>query len=407
MTQVSGPVNLIRLEGKINNVDKVFYVFMDYHIQSTMQTECTDVRSVHIKNYLVNTLDSMKNIPKTFDFFLESFPDMITFQTKQTDIYINQLRDMFERIFKFNFETNKVIKPVDFPNLRLHYIDIRPYFTFKAGNPFGMKDMLGNFIFSNECNPFYNEDIFKIQDYLLIIISEINLINKICFEKLDNVKHINTIRKYVNKFVSYDKTEANNNIKYLINKIKNVYEKSEVKKKINELFNSQLENIFSKLFDQYDGLIKEIESAKVKLNHDFYDKVYENEKVTFFGASHENIHFDIMKSLIPKYLEFGGSITHMYITFMDLYFLRRSLDKDYVTNVLVYTGAYHSANYIKFLVNTFDFKVTHVSYSQIKDMKQLNKKLHTLNNTEKVLDIFIPNKLHQCIDVSNFPKNFA
>ena len=29
---INGPINVIRLEGKINNIKKVLYIFMDVHV---------------------------------------------------------------------------------------------------------------------------------------------------------------------------------------------------------------------------------------------------------------------------------------------------------------------------------------------------------------------------------------
>ena len=49
---VSGPVNVVRLEGNINNIPKVIYIVMDIHMSPNEQSECKDIRSKHIKKYL-------------------------------------------------------------------------------------------------------------------------------------------------------------------------------------------------------------------------------------------------------------------------------------------------------------------------------------------------------------------
>ena len=40
----------------------------------------------------------------------------------------------------------------------------------------------------------------------------------------------------------------------------------------------------------------------------------------------------------------------IFTNITDLFFLRRFLDKDYITKAITYTGAVHSINYINFLV---------------------------------------------------------
>ena len=58
-------------------------------------------------------------------------------------------------------------------------------------------------------------------------------------------------------------------------------------------------------------------------------------------------------------------IVDIYSLITDVYFLRRILDKDYITTILSYTGSAHSANIIYILVKYFDFTVTHIA-----DLKQ-------------------------------------
>ena len=45
-----------------------------------------------------------------------------------------------------------------------------------------------------------------------------------------------------------------------------------------------------------------------------------------------------------------GDTLSYFTRFTDLYFLRRFLDKDYITNGIIYCGAFHSAVYIEHLV---------------------------------------------------------
>jgi hypothetical protein len=45
---VNGPINVVRLEGIINNIKKVIYVFFDYHSPLIYQTRCEDDSSISI-----------------------------------------------------------------------------------------------------------------------------------------------------------------------------------------------------------------------------------------------------------------------------------------------------------------------------------------------------------------------
>ena len=40
-SNISGPVNVVRVEGYINNIKKVLYLFMDIHVFVFHQTKCS------------------------------------------------------------------------------------------------------------------------------------------------------------------------------------------------------------------------------------------------------------------------------------------------------------------------------------------------------------------------------
>lgn len=98
-------------------------------------------------------------------------------------------------------------------------------------------------------------------------------------------------------------------------------------------------------------------------------------------------------------------IINMYTNIMDAFFLRRLLDKEYITNSITYTGMAHSTNYINFLVSEFYFKVTHASYSKEQNVDQLNKKIKN-SSYAQVRELFYPPAIHQCSDMSSFHDSF-
>ena len=94
--------------------------------------------------------------------------------------------------------------------------------------------------------------------------------------------------------------------------------------------------------------------------------------------------------------------------FIDMYFLRRFLDKDYVQNGIVYAGIAHSMSYIYMLIKYYDFKITNVSYlKEGETIESATKKIkdQTVSNPN-IDELFYPPSLYQCSNLSDFPKNF-
>lgn len=70
MTNVSGPINAIRLEGKIAGTKKVLYLFADVSVALYQETQCIDPLSVDISNYLFTQLKESKNNGIKYDLFM-------------------------------------------------------------------------------------------------------------------------------------------------------------------------------------------------------------------------------------------------------------------------------------------------------------------------------------------------
>jgi hypothetical protein len=73
---IDGPVNVIRLEGKVDGINKVLYLFADIHNSLMNQTDCNQNRSTTLNKFLVNNFDNTTS-NKKYDFFLEINPDEI------------------------------------------------------------------------------------------------------------------------------------------------------------------------------------------------------------------------------------------------------------------------------------------------------------------------------------------
>ena len=89
----------------------------------------------------------------------------------------------------------------------------------------------------------------------------------------------------------------------------------------------------------------------------------------------------------------------------NIYTARRIIDKEYINNVITYTGAKHTMNMTNILVNYFDFKVISKFDSNYKIPidKLYFQKYYTKYNDD-------PNNssehkvIEQCINISKFKK---
>jgi hypothetical protein len=188
-----------------------------------------------------------------------------------------------------------------------------------------------------------------------------------------------TINKYVYLY-SHLKTIIIKSIKSLknnvfIKKILNKYSSSIIKKKIIYIYNEIVLKNFDRIIKLIDNLVN---TKTIK----YISKI------------------DIL-------------CQNIFTALNDLYFIRRFLDKSYISNTILYTGLGHASNIIFILVKFFNFEITHVSY--IKKQKNLNDMIHKLSYEnlkyiDKLNNLLIHkknNKIYQCTDISNFPDNFS
>src|SRR5579872_955388 len=143
---VNGPVNVARLEGKVNGIKKVIYLFMDIHLNITQQLECSNIHSQNINSYLLNNFMKLRDSGKTYDIFLEEYFSTAlnkevasgrrmynVTKNQYIDKYIFQVLLMFKKMFNYSQEVNKVFKTPILDNVRIHYIDPRNIFISPDG----------------------------------------------------------------------------------------------------------------------------------------------------------------------------------------------------------------------------------------------------------------------------------
>ena len=405
ITYISGPINLVRIEGKINNFSKVFYFFFDVHLSEDFQMECQDLRGMPIKQFLVKKFDEMKNKNKEYDFFLETFPDFYKIEYPQLGIYLRQLRKLFSQLFQFDFKKNIALKSPEFPNLRLHYMDIRSYLNSSPGNPFGLRGVIDNYY--NSLNVFYPEDLFKLRDGLNLLAAEIYALHQTIYQNTYQDGKPFLVKENISDLSNYTKEDYQNIISYIINKLMKNYQNEVVKQTILNYINNELFKSFNDFFTIYDEVQIIINKFLPLLEKPLDELVIYKNKTFYQYMIFNAISFQIKAELSPKFDElFNIEFTKIKMVIMDLYFLRRALDKNYITNGIIYTGAAHSVFYINFIIKYFDFEITNLSYGKY-DINDINEDIKTKNLSEtEQSEILYPNKLTQCINISSFPNLF-
>jgi len=403
---VDGPINVVRLEGTVENVNKVIYLFMDTHLPSHIESECEDPRSTPIKKFLSSNFDKLNKDKKTYDFFLESYPIHTKNIFKYKDIYINQLRNFFGRSLTMDPKKNIVQKSQVFPNIRFHYMDIRDYIYYnKYRNYFRDTDHLYNVASDLLCNSgkLNKNALNHFRDSVNIITGNAKFIHDSLFNNKKGDAKIPTIPESINMISKTTLEQIDKKMLDLFYKMRNRFNHDDVKNKINKIVNTNIKNKFIDFFNQYNKINK--------LLNDIYKKIdvepgkliiYKNEP--FYSIPGE-LTTQYALQIKNEILEFNHIFRNCLVYIVDIYFMRRFLDKDYITNAITYNGSYHSLTYILHLVNDFGFKITHCSYikGKIDDVMKIIKKT---NNHLELCKYFFPPYRLQCSDFTNMPELF-
>jgi hypothetical protein len=384
--KINGPLNVVRLEGKINKIKKVIYVFFDIHIDVNNQTKCDDFEAIDIVTYLAK--EFKENSDKEIDFFMEG-------RTSELDLFLKDIhfKDKYiAEVIKFfaqNFKKN------NFDNVRFHYIDIRDFFTDKIDKMYNMNTiMLDNLSESNfkSIDPLIIN--FKtIQQYHSQIIQMIKNNGKTNGETNSEKNNMNKgmpkyIKKLSDKYVNKDVKEKMLLFRYII------VDKLEKQNKIIDNIIGVLtkfQKIASTGFDEF-GRRQRIDDINIETNQDKLPSY-------FLDVS------PFIRELTELYKDLQYNNLQTFSLLMDSYFMRRFCDKDYILNAISYTGSAHSLAYINFLCNQFDFEITHVAKAS-EPIDVINKKLKSKFDYQKFAKYFFPKTLSQCVDLSDFPKNF-
>lgn len=376
-SNISGPVNVVRVEGYINNIKKVLYLFMDIHVFVFHQTKCSG-QSININKYFVDSFKKISKNNQQYDFFIENHESTLgkksPFSKEGMPSYIQQVQILLSNIMYSN-----TLKSV-YKNIRIHHIDIREYYDSILNIFHELDDMIEPDIDIDDCDN----------------ISEL----------LANIgKHYPKIKKLFN--INLSKSNKNNKQKYILNKLINHYNNDNVRK----IMLSLIQRIY---YDLYELEILCLELITNVLMHqnlllqpiDHLRKTTISYNPYAYGATEDELN-DSYNKLFHSYTQLQTFHLDTFIRLMDYFFLRRFLDKEYITNGICYTGASHSIDIIYVLVKLFDFKITHVVHSDPNDLSKLNNEIKTKNNFHELTEMLFPKKVLQCSNMKNFPKNFA
>jgi hypothetical protein len=408
---VSGPVNVVRLEGNVFGINKVLYTFFDYHLPCNSETRCKDIFSDTIARYLTEQFKGASG--STLDFFLETFPTTITYKGTSRDIYLEELRNMVAEAFSYNPEENRVYPSDIFPNVRLHYIDIRDYlFSDILWAQFdyvlGVFMNIYNYVMQQQLPK--QDDLADLKNELLELIKSIKGIRGSFFGQTGGKGKI--IREGTKQVPHKEHQE---NAQHLIGKIEGRYKHNQVKTVMLRMLDDYLLDGLDSAIDGLDTVVKTLNGimdlSSVNphmLNPTVFD-VKEINTPDFSWLVNYGPNMDeIMAETVSIYQMMVrlNTVCKSALTIpVDVFFLRRFLDKDYITNGISYTGAAHSLMYVHILTKYFDFKVTNASYSKYSIAETNKRAVNTAYGIDFFL-LFVPPTTYQCSDISGFPPGF-
>ena len=378
---VNGPLNAVRIEGEIYGIKKVLYIFMDVHVSVQYQTHCKDFDSIELVYYIIKMLKSSDK-KKVFDLFTE---------TTETNISVPEIPfrgryiDEINKYLKHEYKNKKS----SLNNIRAHYIDVRDHIKNTVN------ELFGNSYYIIKRSPYASymnrSEYDDVKHNIENLIAMLKIIKDLMLGKTPNEKtqfNIDELSKIIHKILT----------KY--NHPDTLMSFVELKNKINDQFETLL-----KMLNDMIIVMNEYETHIFKNPHTLFLNERQYYKVYRYGIDNEKYNEFIYK-LNSLFDDFDVVCTHTFASIVDIYFLRRFIDKDYITNGIVYTGASHSVYYIYHLIKFYDFKITHISDSSKKSLDEIHKIIKNNNYSPELERLFFPSTLIQCVNVNDFPIGF-
>lgn len=404
---VNGPINAVRLQGNIFGIEKIIYLFMDIHSDLSTQTQCKSFESIDFVQYLVKML-KVTDKNKIFDLFAEISGTAIASPDYP---HRGRYKDEINRYLKHELKSEKKINT----NIRIHYIDIRDFLKNNINIAiYNIHNIIKNISLTKFISKLDFENLYNQIKYLQ---NDINIIYTIIFSKQSqqnslSSKHLYTKFQYTNSKISNISKLSKNTInieviKKFINKITNRYNHRELIEQFQHIF-FKIENTFRQIFsllNQSLDLMNKYRSSLLKPNDTLI--LHDYSVIQLYGYGRDLMVFlDFIYNIQKMILQIDILCVTNFAMIVDLFFLRRFLDKDYITHAIVYTGAMHSIFYIYNLIKYFGFKITNFSYSSIANLNEIENIIKNSDFNPEIEKIFLPEVFSQCINMTHFPSGF-
>lgn len=411
---VNGPVNAFRLEGTINNVKKNLYFFGDYHEPISAETKCDSFLSKDFINYFYETMHKTDDTQQ-YDLLYENYADVDMFEEHKysksmfREKYLDELRKYVDS--DMDLATDVKIKnkgSKKFNNLRLHYLDVRSYYDM--GDAFSLNNEVRH-LFDNWKNGNKNWVIGRLivcyanlQDLFIEIHNHLN-------EKMNEDDKIKNRNIKIDHYISQDIIGYRNKLnktrsrreKYS-KKIFGEYNDNNVKRiLLDSKLMSNIRIYLSKAIDETNICIDKLLQVHELTTVSHFDLTKDSEGTFIYGPDITQIK-KLMCYIDSAMDDLFSYLLVVFSNLTDIYLLRRILDKKYITTGIVYTGMYHTQNYVSILVKYFGFKITHADYTKL-SLEETNKWLLNNSKDDPGKNLLKP-VFKQCIDMSKFPPNF-
>lgn len=328
--QITGPMNIAHLRGLIDGVEKNIYLFFDIH---NVDTKCDDPAAKKINDYFKELFETTT---KQLDFFLEiseyDIKNKIASSKTSGIIYINEVRILAED--GISYVENKINSK--YANVRIHFNEIR---TEK---------------FFIETKFHYFEKIFE----LIYQVDNETDDKKIDFVGLHMTTFISTLAhtvKYISDVITLSGSD-DHDIFYYFRKTIEKYNHEFIKNIIYDIYADDVYTILNNLIDEYNKIIARYAKGYGVFNMLDYYSMYSTVQKTY------------------------AALLNLIIYINDLYTLRRILDKDYVTNAIVYEGASHCINMLRILINNFGFDLVGIEKNNLSSKEELVKEVNKIPN---------------------------
>ena len=324
---INGPINAIRLEGKIGQTKKVIELFLSWPTDPSDQTKCDDIRAVDINTYLVREFDSAFKLQpkKIYDFVYGRGPLSPDFNPKIRGTYDNRVAEIFAKSFEIDPDENKVKVSSLVPNVRFHYVSVLDYVFRKSNHVLNDIQSIVNNIWRSRT--YKLDDLTKLHNNIILVGDEIMRIHKLFFvESVPNPKMAKSVYSAtINTVFDIAEDDINKLIEKLIYKLKNSYENKSVGETMSKIINTEFKELLQSYIAEekkiLDTIGLEIEFLKKLGDHNLgdillqqHDGTYEynpdpsamNEKVLFF-KNIPRILEEYVYDLIGSFLENANS----------------------------------------------------------------------------------------------------